>query len=418
MDPAVGPASIPAPSPRATGDPSAAKRYTAEQSRFKMNLTERSHSPHAASYKITGCTPVSCTHNCKQARPCNFTHARSVCSAMHSTHPLRSFALLAFPVTAAFLVAACASTDPSPTSAAAPTPSPAARPATAILTPPALTDTTPRDYPGLHNVVAYHKGFYSGALPEGPEAFASLRALGVKTIITVDGAEPDVAAAKAQGIRYIHLPIGYNGFDEARKMQLVRATRDAMKDGDVYLHCHHGKHRSAGAAAAISASLGWLSPDEGVARMKVSGTAPNYKGLYACAANSAVLAADAIDAVPARFPEISKPESFVLAMVQIDEVTDHLKLIEKANWLAPQDHPDLVPAAEAGRLADHFRDLLTSKRTAREPQAFVASMRTSHGDAQALEDTLAAPTLDAAKASAQFKLVVASCKDCHSRLRD
>ncbi len=242
--------------------------------------------------------------------------------------------------------------------------------------------------------------------------------MGVKTIISVDGAEPDVAAARAQGLRYIHLPIGYNGFDDTRKMQLVRATRDAMADGDVYLHCHHGKHRSAGAAATAAASLGWITPDQGVARMKVSGTAPNYKGLYSCAAGSTVLANDIIDAVPAQFPEISRPESFVLAMVEIDEATDHLKLIEKAGWVAPSDHPDLVPAAEAGRLADHLRDLITSKRTIREPQDFATVMRTSHEMAQALEDTLAAPTLNPATASAQFKLVVASCKDCHTRFRD
>lgn len=324
----------------------------------------------------------------------------------HRNHVLATVSVTAL---SAALLAACSSTQSTPPAAAAPLPA---------ITPPTLADPAPREYPGLHNVVAFHKGFYSGALPEGPEAFASLRAMGVKTIITVDGAEPDVAAAKAQGIRYIHLPIGYNGFDEARKLQLVRATRDALKDGDVYLHCHHGKHRSAGAAAAVAASLGWLTPDEGVARMKVSGTAPNYKGLYSCAANSNILASDIIDAVPARFPEVSKPESFVLAMVQIDEGTDHLKLIEKSGWLAPSDHPDLVPAAEAGRLADHLRDLITGKRTAREPQGFADSMRISHEQAQALEDTLAAPTLDAAKASSQFKLVVASCKDCHTRFRD
>jgi hypothetical protein len=98
-----------------------------------------------------------------------------------------------------------------------------------------------------------------------------------------------VEKAKARGIRYIHLPIGYNGFDEQRKLQLVRATRDAMVQGPVYIHCHHGKHRSAGAAATIAASLGWLSPAESVDRMHVSGTAANYTGLYACASSATIL---------------------------------------------------------------------------------------------------------------------------------
>ena len=95
--------------------------------------------------------------------------------------------------------------------------------------------------------------------------------------------------AKARGMRYIHLPIGYNGFDEARKLELVRATRDSMATGPVYLHCHHGKHRSAGAAGTVAVSLAWLTTDQAVERMKVSGTAPNYKGLYACTSHAVVL---------------------------------------------------------------------------------------------------------------------------------
>ena len=134
---------------------------------------------------------------------------------------------------------------------------------------PGLEDRQPRDLPGLHNVVAFHDNYFSGSAPDGDEGFATLAAAGVKTIISVDGAEPDVAVAKAHGIRYIHLPIGYNGFDEQRRLQLTRATRDAMDSGPVYIHCHHGKHRSAGAAGAVAVSLGWLSPLEAVSRMHV-----------------------------------------------------------------------------------------------------------------------------------------------------
>ena len=111
---------------------------------------------------------------------------------------------------------------------------------------PTLKDSKPRNYHGLHNVVAFFDGYLSGSAPEGDIGFEELERMGVKTIISVDGAVPAVERAKARGMRYIHLPIGYNGFDEKRRLELVRATRDAMKDGPVYLHCHHGKHRSAG----------------------------------------------------------------------------------------------------------------------------------------------------------------------------
>ena len=49
----------------------------------------------------------------------------------------------------------------------------------------------------------------SGAQPEGEESFKALQALGVKTIISVDGAKPDVEGAKKYGMRYVHIPITY-----------------------------------------------------------------------------------------------------------------------------------------------------------------------------------------------------------------
>jgi hypothetical protein len=242
--------------------------------------------------------------------------------------------------------------------------------------------------------------------------------MGVKTIISVDGAEPEVEKAKARGIRYIHLPIGYNGFDEQRKLQLARATRDAVKDGPVYIHCHHGKHRSAGAAATIAASLGWETPEKGVTRMKVSGTATNYRGLYACASGAKPLSAQTVDAVPADFPSVWKPSGYVKGMVEIDEVFEHLKVIEKAGWTTPRDHPDLVPVAEAGRLADLYRVLRESDYVKGKAGELATMMQEANTHSQKLEDLLAANENDAAKLSAQFKLIADSCKECHTKFRD
>ena len=131
----------------------------------------------------------------------------------------------------------------------------------AAAPPVAAATDAPRDLPGLHNVVDFRgqgaDGFYSGSVPEGDAGFDALVGLGVKTVISVDGALPDLARAKARGLRYVHLPIGYDGFDDARKAELVRAVRDLPRP--IYLHCHHGKHRSAGAAATIAVSLGWMT---------------------------------------------------------------------------------------------------------------------------------------------------------------
>lgn len=287
------------------------------------------------------------------------------------------------------------------------------------LAAPTVSDLSAREYPGIHNAVAYHDGFVSGSQPEGERGFDSLKAMGIVTIISVDGAVPEVEKAKARGMRYIHLPIGYNGFDESRRIELTRATRDAIAKGPVYIHCHHGKHRSAGAAAVIAAGLGWMTPDEGVARMKVSGTAPNYTGLFACASGAGLLAVSTLDSISGEFPSVSRPASFVQGMIEVDHAFEHLKAIERAGWTTPQDHPDLVPAAEAGRLADVLRVLTESERAARATPELGKFLHQTSAESQTLEDLLTgAPSPDTKALSAQLTLIGASCKDCHAKYRD
>lgn len=283
---------------------------------------------------------------------------------------------------------------------------------------PTMADTKPADLPGIHNVVAYHDNYWSGSMPEGEKGFDTLAGMGVKTIISVDGGAPDVEAAKARGIRYIHLPIGYNGFDEDRKLELTRATRDALKQGPVYIHCHHGKHRSAGAAGTAVVGLGMASPEAMIARMKVSGTAAGYKGLYACVNSASVLSLAMVDAANPNFPERALPAGFLKSMVEIDEFTEQLKEVEKAGWTVPADHPDLVPAAVAGNLSNLLRHASTTTKARTKPAEFAELLVKNSDQAAMLEDMIAAGEKDTKKLSDQFQLVAATCKDCHTKFRD
>jgi uncharacterized membrane protein/protein tyrosine phosphatase (PTP) superfamily phosphohydrolase (DUF442 family) len=317
--------------------------------------------------------------------------------------------------------ATASASTPAPSATAPPLAPRATSPPSAVvdrvrLDGPAPDAAKPADLPGLHNVVTYVDGLYSGAVPEGDDGFETLARLGVRTIISVDGAEPEVEKAKAHGIRYVHLPIGYNGFDESRKLELARAVRDLP--GPVYVHCHHGKHRSAGAVGAVAVTLGLLDPEKATERMKVSGTAPSYKGLWTCVAESSAKDAANVDRASAVFPEISPTEGLVKSMVTIDEVTEHLKSIQKAGWKAPPDHPDLVPAAEAGRLADLLRNLQHAERVKAKPAEFTQWMLRNSDEAAALEAGLLLPQTTTDEHSKRFAVVLASCKECHVKYRD
>ena len=277
----------------------------------------------------------------------------------------------------------------------------------------------PQNAPGLSNLVTYQEGFISGSVPEGAIGLDSLASLGVRTIISVDGATPKVEAARDRGMRYIHLPIGYDGFDEHRRRQLTRAVLDGLEDGVVYIHCHHGMHRSAGAAAAVMVGAGWASPDEAVGRMHVSGTSPRYQGLFLCAARSTPISEAEIESIDPNFPEVDRPNDFVDAMVKMDHALEHLELIADAGWRTPEDHPDLVPAAEAGRLADLLRIASQGNRAGREVDPdFGAWLARNAREVSALESLLLEPKIDRDALDRSMAAVQNSCVACHAKHRD
>src|SRR5262245_61905634 len=135
------------------------------------------------------------------------------------------------------------------------------------------------DLAGVHNVVTYAPNMIGGGQPEGAEGLETLAAMGIKTIVSVDGATPDVEGAKKLGMRYVHLPISYDTVTPERQQQLAQVVANC--EGPIYMHCHHGKHRSAGALACALVVAGKTTPEQAQERMAVSGTAKDYTGLWA-----------------------------------------------------------------------------------------------------------------------------------------
>lgn len=286
----------------------------------------------------------------------------------------------------------------------------------AAVRPPALSDNKPENLPSLPNVVAYADGLYSGGAPEGDEGFDTLNAMGTKTIISVDGAQPDVETAKKHGLRYVHLPIGYNGMNHERTLEIARAVRDLP--GPTYIHCHHGKHRSAAATAATAVTLGYMTNAEATKRMEVSGTSPNYPGLYRCAAIATVASNQQLQAANNDFPEHWHTTGLVQTMVEVDEVFDHLKAIRAADWKTPAKHPDLVPVAEAGHLADLFRDVRDDDEVMAAPPEFRAWLLEASHRADRLEVELDSARPSRETLAEDWEHLKMSCTDCHARYRN
>lgn len=277
----------------------------------------------------------------------------------------------------------------------------------------------PNNTPGMHNVIRVTEKLLSGSVPEGDVGFQSLQKLGVKTIISVDGARPDVERAKKFGMRYVHLPIGYDGVPAAQGLKLAKAVRDLP--GVIYIHCHHGKHRSPAASAYIKLCLDEkCTVQSAIEMMKQAGTDPKYLGLYASAKEFRRPSREELNQADATYPEIANTGNMVQRMVEIDERWENLKLIQKAGWVTPKNHPDLDPPHEALLLLEHYVEMGRLPEVQKKPQAFQTMLKQAEREAKELEAALRqAPSAERTQsASKAFSASAASCTRCHAQYRD
>jgi protein tyrosine phosphatase (PTP) superfamily phosphohydrolase (DUF442 family) len=266
------------------------------------------------------------------------------------------------------------------------------------------------DPDGLQNFIKSTDRIYSGSEPHGEQGFESLEHLGVKTVISVDGAKPNVELANKHGIRYVHIPIGYDGVPNEAGDMLARSVKEV--EGPLYIHCHHGKHRGPAAAAIASIASGAANAKDALQFLQRAGTSKGYAGLWRDVGNYTPPPDNA------RLPElveVAEVGSFVAAMAQIDRSFDNLKLCRDANWRTPSDHPDLVQEQEAlllqeglheasRNLDDDFDDRFKSWLSEAEVGALVLLTILKDKGAEG--------------ADGQFESLEQSCKQCHVEYRD
>lgn len=274
----------------------------------------------------------------------------------------------------------------------------------------------------LPNSIQIHDKVISGGQPDGEQAFLELKELGVRSIISVDGAKPDVAIAKKHGLRYVHLPLGYNGIPQERIEELAKAVRDL--EGPIYIHCHHGKHRSPAAAAVACISAGLVQPTSGLAILKLAGTSEDYLGLFISVGSALRLPAETIAAARSDFPESAILPPLAESMVELERTHDHLKQFAAAAWQSVPRHSDIDPVHEALLLVEHFAEILRSDVIARQPEGFQKLLRESESDGNILESAIRqwkrSPKSEAIPTSIvePFNRISRNCVTCHRKYRD
>jgi protein tyrosine phosphatase (PTP) superfamily phosphohydrolase (DUF442 family) len=282
----------------------------------------------------------------------------------------------------------------------------------ALLTSCAAPEAAPLHRPGLDNAYRLTDSVLSGAQPEGEAAFRELAALGVKTVISVDGAKPDVEAARKAGLRYVHLPIGYDGVPKERALELAKAIEEL--DGPVYVHCHHGQHRGPAAAVVACVVAGQMDNARAVETMKTMGTGPQYIGLWASAREATRVDPATLRSLRVDFRETAPIPPLAEAMVSVDGAFERLTLCGKAGWRAPAEHPDVDPPHEALKLREIFTEIQRTDDYKPRPEEFRRMMEAARAAAERLEDLLR----KGEAANPSFAALKQTCADCHKPYRN
>lgn len=259
----------------------------------------------------------------------------------------------------------------------------------------------------LARLIQVSPSIYSGAQPHTAASFASLKELGIKTVVSVDGARPNIEAAAAEGLRYIHIPIGYDAIPEAAGDALAKLMTEV--ELPVYFHCHHGRQRGpAAAAVALRASTG-CDAETALAVLQAAGTSSKYGGLWrdveawmSPRPGKEIAELQAVQELPA----------FTVEMANLDRTWDRIKLLRKAEW----ESVSLVP--ETQLLLQQLQDCAGQIPAAYhlQDQKLHRGMEEVVGFAERLQR--AAETLDKDLLEESYSDLRASCNDCHADYRN
>lgn len=271
---------------------------------------------------------------------------------------------------------------------------------------------TDLDFPELHNLIQINRDIFSGAEPKSEAAFKQLADLGVKAIVSVDGARPRVDLAEKYGMRYVHIPIGYDGFDENAVSMFAKAA-DELVD-TIYVHCHHGKHRGPAGAAAICVARGLFDGQQSLKILEQAGTSKEYSGLWRDVENFKRPPSDV--ELPS-LVSVAVVDSLAVAMAKIDRATGNLKRIREAGWQTPKPRPDLSMAQEALLLSEAFHETIRQLQVSNaHDERLLIWMKESEQRVFELRESIAAGNIK--EVETNFHRVQARCNDCHTAYRN
>lgn len=282
------------------------------------------------------------------------------------------------------------------------------------------TDSTPENWSDLHNVFHLSENVVSGSEPLSEDALRRISEMGVKTLLSVDGATPDAETAAKYGMRYVHVPIQYKGITQDEIAKITKTFREL--EGPFYVHCFHGKHRGPAAAALGRIALDGATREEAIAEMRMCGTSKSYEGLYRDVATAPVPAAEQTAAIAFDFPPAHLFQGMRGAMAEMARHWDNVVLLAGRDWAPDPDHPDMDALNESQKLHDLFTAVMKDPGFAAEPEDLRGWMTESLRQAKQIADGVRSLRQGDTSASGAARAAVTelgnSCSTCHKSYRN
>lgn len=281
--------------------------------------------------------------------------------------------------------------------------------------------------PTLPNAIQVDDGVVSGGQPAGDAGFAALAARGIRTVISVDGMKPEVALASKHGLRYVHLPHGYDQVPQKTGRSLAKAIESLPKP--IYIHCHHGRHRSPAAAAVGCIQAGRLTTEQGMQLLQTARTCEEYGGLYRSVQTAQPLDHATLANEPADFP----------AVVQLPPVVDHMvdmqhSLDQLMSWQQPEPQRaasanNVDPGANRQRetavlLMESLKEFDRSQATQQRPEPWRELTSNAISKSQQLVATYTRSKAESSEVDPRAKRrqlleqIRTDCRSCHRQFRN
>jgi protein tyrosine phosphatase (PTP) superfamily phosphohydrolase (DUF442 family) len=153
--------------------------------------------------------------------------------------------------------------------------------ATVVLDRPAaaqapVTHVTPETVK-IYNFAKVNDDYYRGGQPLGDD-YAHLAALGVKTVINLtneeDGRDEEKSLVEQYGMKYLNIPMKTRKPPTEAEIAAFLAAVD--EEGDVYVHCVGGRHRTGVMTAVYRMTKDGLTGEQAFKEMKQYKYGPDF----------------------------------------------------------------------------------------------------------------------------------------------